>query len=103
MIELAIQPLASNAQILMLGQLIIGLLIIAAILIQVRNYRMGKLLIRDKTVMFAGFINREDYDAVIQAKGHLFRLIPEEELNKSVTEPTTITENEKYPGSLKKE
>lgn len=101
-------PFVSNSQLLMLGQIIIGLLLLAAIMLQLRNLRIGRLLVRDKTIMFAGFLKREDYDRVIKEKGHLFTLVPESELLSAeavteVTKQTIITENEDNPGHLKRE
>lgn len=101
-------PGISNGHVLFLSNVVVGLLVIASIVIQLRNLRIGRLLIRDKTIMFAGFINKEDYEAVIKAKGHLFRMIPEEELmDKELRDlnghhsGTTIVPGEK--GHLKKE
>lgn len=104
-------PGISNSQLLVIGQIIIGLLITASILLQMRNYRIGKLLIRDKTMMFAGFVSREDYERVVKEKGHVFRLISESEVrevketnghNSGVREQPGIVPDEK-DGHLKVE
>lgn len=59
---------------LFIGQVIIIILLTALILMSVRNYRIAKLLIRDKTIMFVEIETEDDYKKIMANKEKRFKL-----------------------------
>ena len=61
--------------VLVIGQMVIVALLIVLIAITARNYKIGKLIIRDRTIMFVEIETDEDYQKLTQNKNRKFKLV----------------------------
>lgn len=71
---------------LFIGQVIIACLILTLIFMTARNYKIAKLIIRDKTIMFVEVENTEAYDKFTGDKTKRFKLTEVDENNKEIVD-----------------
>lgn len=73
----------SFTEIQFITHILMMIMLLVLIFISVRNFRIAKVLIKDKTIMFAEVETDEDYNKLMTNKNRRFKL----------TEETTTTDN----------